>query len=42
MVHVHGGSGAEATMAPEGKDRVKGQACLSCKRNDLLQEPLLP
>jgi hypothetical protein len=24
MVHVHGGSGAGATMAPEGKDNIKG------------------
>ena len=33
MVHVHGGSGAGATMAPEGKDNIKGEACLGCKRN---------
>ena len=26
-------------MAPEGKDNVKGQACLVCKRNGLLLEP---
>ena len=36
MVHVHGGSGAGATMAPEGKDNIKGEACLGCKRNSLL------
>src|SRR5207249_2618397 len=29
-----------ATMAPEGKDHVKGQARLGCKRNDL--RPLTP
>ena len=38
MVHVHGGSWAGATMAPEGKDNVKGQACLGCKRNSLRLE----
>ena len=26
-------------MAPEGKDNVKGQACLGCKRNGLRLEP---
>ena len=26
-------------MAPEGKDNVKGQACLGCKRNSLRLEP---
>src|SRR6266480_6003445 len=36
MAHGHGGSWAGATMAPEGKDNVKGQACLGCKRNSLL------
>jgi hypothetical protein len=30
---VHSGSGAGATMAPEGKDNIKGEACLGCKRN---------
>ena len=35
MVHGHGGSWAGATMDPEGKDNVKGQACLGCKRNGL-------
>ena len=35
MVHVHGGSRAGATMAPEGKDNIKGEACLGCKRNSL-------
>jgi hypothetical protein len=40
MVHVPGGSGAGATRAPEGKDHVKGQACLGCKRNSLLLEGL--
>jgi hypothetical protein len=35
MVHVHGASGARATMAPEGKDNIKGEACLGCKRNSL-------
>src|SRR5215471_4937035 len=35
MVHGHGGSWAGATMAPEGKDHIKGQACLGCKRNSL-------
>ena len=39
MVHVHGGSWAGATMAPEGKDNVKGQACLGCKRNGLGKKP---
>ena len=39
MVHVHGGSGAGATVAREGKDDIKGQACLGCKRNSLLLEP---
>lgn len=38
MVHVHGGSGAGATMAPEGKDNIKGEACWGCKRNSLLVE----
>src|SRR5215813_15378593 len=28
-------------MAPEGKDNVKGQACLGCKRNSLLPLTLL-
>jgi hypothetical protein len=35
-VHVYGGSGAGATMAPEGKDNIKDEACLGCKRNVLL------
>ena len=39
MVHVHGGSGAGATMAPEGKDNIKGEACLGCKRNSLGRKP---
>src|SRR5215510_5823044 len=39
MVHGHGGGWAGATMAPEGKDHIKGQACLGCKRNSLLLEP---
>ena len=39
MVHAHGRSWTGATMAPEGKDNVKGQACLGCKRNDLRLEP---
>jgi len=39
MVHVHGGSGAGATMAPEGKDNIKGEACLGCKRNSLGKNP---
>src|SRR5712691_6451351 len=26
-------------MAPEGKDNVKGQACLVCKRNSLGKKP---
>jgi hypothetical protein len=38
MVHVHGGSGAGATMTPEGQDNIKGEACLGCKRNSLLLE----
>jgi len=37
-VHGHCGSWAGATVAPEGKDNVKGQACLVCKRNSLLLE----
>ena len=36
MVHVHGGSGAGATMVPKGQHNVKGQAGLGCKRNSLL------
>ena len=35
MVHVHGRRWAGATMPPEGKDNVKGQACLGCKRNSI-------
>ena len=38
MVHVHGGSWVGATMAPEGKDNLKGQACLGCKRNGICTE----
>ena len=41
MVHGHGGSWVGATMAPEGKDNVKGQACLVCKRNSLLPLTLI-
>jgi hypothetical protein len=33
------GSWVGATMAPEGEDHVKGQACLGCKRNSLRLEP---
>jgi len=33
MVHVYGGSGSGATMVPEGKDNIKDEACLVCKRN---------
>jgi hypothetical protein len=33
MVHVYGGSGSGATMVPEGKDHIKDEACLVCKRN---------
>jgi hypothetical protein len=33
MVHGYDGAWAGATMAPEGKDNIKGQACLGCKRN---------
>jgi hypothetical protein len=33
MVHVHGRRRVGATMPPEGKDNLKGQACLGCKRN---------
>jgi hypothetical protein len=40
MVHVYGGSGAGATMVPEGKDNIKGEACLGCKRNGV--RPLTP
>ena len=36
---VHEGSWAGTTMAPEGKDNLKGQACLGCKRNSLRLEP---
>jgi len=36
VVHGDSGSWAGATRAPEGKDNVKGQACLGCKRNSLL------
>src|SRR5215468_9124279 len=39
MVHGHGGSWAGATMDPEGKDNVKGKACLGCKRNGLGKKP---
>jgi len=35
MVHVYSGSWARATRAPEGKDNVKGQACLGYKRNGM-------
>jgi hypothetical protein len=38
MVHMHGGSGVGVTMASEGEDNVKGQACLVCKRNRMLLE----
>jgi hypothetical protein len=33
MVHVHGRRRVGATMPPEGKDNLKSQACLGCKRN---------
>ena len=36
MVHVHGRRRVGATMPPEGKDNLKGQACLGCKRNGML------
>jgi hypothetical protein len=36
MVHVHGRRRVGATMSPEGKDNLKGQACWGCKRNSLL------
>jgi hypothetical protein len=36
---VHEGSWAGTTMAPEGKDNLKGQACLGCKRNSLGEKP---
>ena len=39
MGHVHGGSRAGATVAPEGKDDIKGEACLGCKRNSLGKNP---
>ena len=39
MVHVHCRSWAEATMAPEGKDNVTGQACVVCNRNSLDIQP---
>ncbi len=32
-MHGDSGSWAGATRAPEGKDNVKDQACLGCKRN---------
>jgi hypothetical protein len=35
MVHVHGRRRVGATMPPEGKDNLKGQACLGCKRNGM-------
>src|SRR5437588_3069254 len=40
-MHIHGGSWGGATMPPEGQDNLKGQACLGCKRNDWLVEPLI-
>ena len=39
MVPVHGGSWAGATMAPQGKDHVTGQACVGCQRNSLGKKP---
>ena len=39
MVHVHGRRRVGATMPPEGKDNLKGQACLGCKRNGKLTMP---
>src|SRR5215468_928949 len=33
MVHVYGESGSGAPMVPEGKDHIKDEACLVCKRN---------
>lgn len=39
MMHVPGGSWAGATRAPEGKDNIKSQACLGCKRNGLGRNP---
>jgi hypothetical protein len=38
MVHVHGRRRVGATMPPEGKDNLKGQACLGCKRNGIQTE----
>ena len=38
MVHVHGRRWVGATMPPEGKDNLKGQACLGCKRNSISTE----
>ena len=35
MVHVHGRRRVGTTMPPEGKDNLKGQACLGCKRNSI-------
>jgi len=36
MVHVHGRRRVGATMPPEGKDNLKGQTRLGCKRNSVL------